>query len=93
MVQNRIIFQETETVNESNSFGRMPNGSYAGQLGNDDLIMTCINGCEFFNTMDFTEFAEEIYEYVDFNDQDKIDKILESDSKGGNLNYDIYDII
>ena len=93
VVQNRIVFQETETVNESNSFGRMPNGSYAGQLGNDDLIMTCINGCEFFNTMDFTEFAEEIYEYVDFNDQDKIDKILESDSKGGNLNYDIYDII
>jgi len=71
----------------------MPNGSYAGQLGNDDLIMTCINSSEFFFTLDFSDFAEEIYDVIDEYIQNKIDEILEKDSKGGNLNYDIYDLV
>ena len=71
----------------------MPNGSYAGQLGNDDLIMTCINSSEFFFTLDFSDFAEEIHDEMDQSIQDKIDAILEQDAKGGNLNYDIYDLV
>jgi len=71
----------------------MPNGSYAGQLGHDDLIMTCINSSEFFFTLDFSDFAEEIHDVAEQSIQDKIDAILEQDAKGGNLNYDIYDLV
>jgi hypothetical protein len=71
----------------------MPNGVYAGQLGNDDLIMTCINSTEFLTTVDFSEFAEEIYEIIPEGIQHQIEKILEQDSRGGHLNYDIYEII
>jgi len=71
----------------------MPNGAYAGQLGNDDLIMSCINSSEFFATVDFSDFAEEIYEIIPEVSRELIEKILEHDTKGGHLNYDIYDII
>jgi hypothetical protein len=93
VVQNKIIFNDLSTVKESTTFGKMPNGSYAGQLGNDDLIMTCINSSEFFMTSDFSEFAEEIYDTVDADIQNEIDDILEKDAKGGDMNYDIYDLV
>jgi hypothetical protein len=80
-------------VKESSTFGKLPNGSYAGQLGNDDLIMTCINSSEFFTTLDFSDFVEEIYDDAGVDIHSKIDEILEKDSKGGNLNFDIYDLI
>jgi hypothetical protein len=93
ITQNKIILKDKKTVYEASTFGKLPNGSYAGQLGNDDLIMTSINSSEFFFTLDFSDFAEEIYDQVDDSIQEKIDTILEKDSKGGNLNYDIYDLV
>lgn len=91
--QNRIIVKDKTTVQEATTFGKLPNGSYAGQLGNDDLIMTSINSSEFMFTLDFSDFVEELYDIIDDKIQEKIDAILEQDSKGGNLNYDIYDIV
>jgi len=93
ITQNRIIIKDKKTVYEASTFGKMPNGSYAGQLGHDDLIMTSINSSEFFFTLDFSDFVEEIYDTIDESLQTKIDEILEKDSKGGNLNYDIYDLV
>ena len=91
--QNKIKIFDKDTVKEASTFGKLPNGSYAGQLGNDDLIMTCINSSEFFSTLDFSDFVEEIYDAIDPAIQSKIEEILEKDSKGGNLNFDIYDLV
>jgi len=93
ITQNKIQIFDKDTVKESSTFGKLPNGSYAGQLGNDDLIMTCINSSEFFTTLDFSDFVEEIYDVIDPAIQLKIEEILEKDSKGGNLNFDIYDLV
>jgi hypothetical protein len=93
ITQNKIQIFDKDTVKESATFGKLPNGSYAGQLGNDDLIMTCINSSEFFTTLDFSDFVEEIYDEIDPAIQIKIEEILEKDSKGGNLNFDIYDLV
>jgi len=91
--QNRIILSDKQTIKEAGTFGKLPNGSYAGQLGNDDLIMSSINSSEFFTTGDFSEFVEELYDLIDPRLQDVIDEILEKDAKGGDLNYDIYDLV
>lgn len=93
ITQNRIVIKDKKTVYEASTFGKMPNGTYAGQLGHDDLIMTSINSSEFFFTLDFSDFVEEIYDTIDESLQIKIDEILDKDSKGGNLNYDIYDLV
>ena len=55
--------------------------------------MTCINSSEFFTTLDYSDFVEEIYDVTDESIQLQIDEILEKDSKGGNLNFDIYDLV
>ena len=93
ITQNKIQIFDKDTVKESSTFGKLPNGSYAGQLGNDDLIMTCINSSEFFTTLDYSDFVEEIYDVMDTSIQNQIEEILEKDSKGGNLNFDIYDLV
>ena len=93
ITQNKIRIYDKDTVKESSTFGKLPNGSYAGQLGNDDLIMTCINSSEFFTTLDYSDFVEELYDEMDPSIQNQIDEILEKDSKGGNLNFDIYDLV
>ena len=93
VTQNKIMIFDKDTVKESSTFGKLPNGTYAGQLGNDDLIMTCINSSEFFTTLDYSDFVEEIYDEMDPSVQNRIDEILEKDSKGGNLNFDIYDLV
>jgi len=93
ITQNKIQIFDKDTIKESSTFGKLSNGSYAGQLGNDDLIMTCINSSEFFTTLDFSDFVEEIYDEIDPAIQIKLEEILEKDSKGGNLNFDIYDLI
>jgi len=93
VIQNRIMVTDADTVEESTTFGKLPNGSYAGQSGNDDMIMSSINASEFLNTVDFTEYVEELFDLVDPEIQTRIEDILERDLKGGDLNYDIYDLV
>ena len=93
IIQNRIMITDTDTVEESTTFGKLLNGSYAGQSGNDDMIMSSINASEFLNTVDFTEYVEELFDLVDLEIQTRIEDILERDLKGGDLNYDIYDLV
>lgn len=93
VIQNRIMVTDADTVEESTTFGKLPNGSYAGQSGNDDMIMSSINASEFLNTVDFTEYVEELFDLVDPEIQTRIENILDRDLKGGDLNYDIYDLV
>jgi hypothetical protein len=90
---NKIKVNHPETVHEASTFGKTPSGGYEGQMGNDDLIMTCVNVSEFFHTLDFSDFVEEKFDMVDKSVQEKIDRILEKDTKGGNLYFDIYDLV
>ena len=55
--------------------------------------MTCINSSEIFFTLDFSDFAEELHDVAEQAIQDKIDVILDKDAKGGQLNFDIYDLV
>ena len=55
--------------------------------------MSSINSSEFLNTIDFTEYVEELFDTVDDEIQNEIEKILDKDLRGGNLNYDIYDLV
>ncbi len=93
--ENRIQLFEFNTIEEAKQFGKTPAGSYAGMKGHDDLIMSCITSNEFFSTMDFSDFAEELYEIIEKDIQDLVDKELNKGSKGedGSLFFDIYDII
>jgi hypothetical protein len=89
----RVLVSNKETIEECISFGKMPNGSYQGQLGNDDLVMSCINVTEFFHTTDFSDFVEEKFDCLDQDTQRFMDDALSKSKDEGNLYFDIYDLV
>ena len=92
--EGRISINEIVTTEEAKSFGRTPGGSYKAMRGHDDCVMSCINVSEFLNTMDYSDFAEEIYEVLEHEAQKDIDAEIQKGSKDdGSLYYDIYDLV
>lgn len=93
--QNRMLITDTETVKELASFGKTPSGSYVGQMGHDDHVMTCVSSTEFFKTLDFSDYVEEILDNIDSAIYDKMEEELQKNNKegDGNMFYDIYDLI
>ena len=92
---NKIDFTEYQTVTEASMFGTLANGTYGGQHGNDDTIMTCVTITEFFQTVDYADFIEELLDVIDEDLHDKMEKILYKDTGGadGDLQFDIYDLL
>lgn len=91
---NRIDITDGDTVSEASLFGVLPNGSYGAQMGNDDLIMTCITATEFFNTTDYADYIEELLDVIDPQTHAKMEQILYKDmDSDGDLQYDIYDLL
>ncbi len=58
----QIVLVEKRTVHESLSFSKDKDGKYRGE-GNDDVIMTCVNLCSYFETEDFAEQCDELLEH------------------------------
>ena len=91
---NKLDLTDEVTVTEASLFGTLPNGSYGAQMGNDDVIMTCITATEFFNTTDYADFVEELLDFIDPDVHDEMEAILYKDSdQQGDLQYDIYDLL
>jgi hypothetical protein len=91
---NRLDLTDEVTVTEASLFGTLPNGSYGAQMGNDDVIMTCITATEFFNTTDYADFIEELLDFIDPDLHDEMESILYKDTdQAGDLQYDIYDLL
>ena len=93
--QNRVYVSDTVTVKELSTFGRTPSGSYIGQMGHDDHVMTCVAVTEFLTTLDFSDYVEEILDEIDSEIYDKMEEELQKNNKegDGNMFYDIYDLI
>ena len=92
--QNRIVFDERTTVEEASMFGTLKNGSYGGQHGNDDVIMSCVTICQLLQTVDYADMVEELLDVIEPELYEKMETVLNKDFEGdGNLQFDIYDIL
>lgn len=92
--QNRIVFDERTTVEEASMFGTLKNGSYGGQHGNDDVIMSCVTICQLFQTIDYADMVEELLDVIEPDLYENMETILNKDFDGdGTLQFDIYDIL
>jgi len=90
----RININEEETIKEISTFGKMPNGSYGGQMGNDDIAMSIVNCTEFLNTVDYADFVEELLDTVNEEEYQSMEQFIFKDSDDdGTLNFDIYDLL
>lgn len=91
---NRIEINDVETVQEASLFGVLKNGSYGAQMGHDDIIMTAITATEFFTTTDYADYVEELLDIIDPEKVQIMEKVLYRDAEvGGDLQYDIYDLL
>jgi hypothetical protein len=65
LVQTRkVVINEYKTFEELSSFGINSAGRYEAQTGNDDTAMTCVNLVPFFDSIDFYEMVEDVYDSV-----------------------------
>lgn len=62
---SRIVMNEFNSIQEASNFGIDSKGNYKSQLGNDDIIMTCVNAVYFFQSLDYYEIIEDIIDYID----------------------------
>jgi hypothetical protein len=91
---NRVKINDIQTVQEASLFGIVKNGSYGAQMGNDDTIMTCITATEFFTTVDYADYIEELLDIIEPEKHELMEKILYNNNEtSGDLQYDIYDLL
>ena len=90
---SRMVIKETNTVNEAAMFSRNENGTYSAQTGNDDCMMTVVNACSFFDTVDYSETIEELFDYIDEIYKTKIEETLEISGNLSGDSFNIYDIV
>lgn len=91
---NRVKINDVQTVQEASLFGIVKNGSYGAQMGNDDTIMTCITATEFFTTVDYADYIEELLDIIEPAKHQLMENILyKNNETSGDLQYDIYDLL
>jgi len=91
---NRVKINDIQTVQEASLFGIVKNGSYGAQMGNDDSIMTCITATEFFTTVDYADYVEELLDIIEPEKHSLMEKILyKNNDFQGDLQFDIYSLL
>jgi hypothetical protein len=90
---SRMVIKESNTVSEAAMFSRNENGTYSAQTGNDDCMMTVVNACSFFDTVDYSETIEELFDYIDEIYKTKIEETLEISGNLSGDSFNIYDIV
>jgi hypothetical protein len=88
-----MVIKESNTVSEAAMFSRNENGTYSAQTGNDDCMMTVVNACSFFDTVDYSETIEELFDYIDEIYKTKIEETLEISGNLSGDSFNIYDIV
>ena len=93
LLQNRkIILTEAKTFEELSAFGINNQGRYESQMGHDDVAMTCINLVTYFDSMDFYETVEDMYDSIDNMIKKTVEKRMMSEG-GGEDAIDIFRVI
>ena len=82
VMEKRIVLNEKNTFEEMNDFGINGKGTYSSQSGHDDVAMTCINTVPLIHSDTFSYIVEDIYENIEDDLKNLIQKKLE-DSGGG----------
>jgi hypothetical protein len=91
---NRVKINDVQTVQEASLFGIVKNGSYGAQMGNDDSIMTCITATEFFTTVDYADYVEELLDIIEPEKHQLMEKVLyKNNDFQGDLQFDIYSLL
>jgi hypothetical protein len=94
LIQTRkVIVNENKTFEELSSFGINNAGRYESQIGNDDAAMTCVNLVPFFDSTDFFEMVEEVYDKTNKRIIDAVEKRMAAGDASEEGMTDIFRVI
>lgn len=89
----KVIINEETTFLELSSFGINSQGRYEAQLGNDDTAMSCVNLVTYFDSNDFYEMVEEIYDSIDDDIKKAVEQRMSVGDKSADDMMDVFRII
>ena len=75
----RVVLTEVKTFEELSAFGINNAGRYESQMGNDDVAMTCVNLITYFDSIDFYETVEDMYDTIDLSIKREVETRMASD--------------
>lgn len=79
--KNRALVNEKKwTIAELFSFGMNGRGTYSSQSGHDDVAMTLVNLAALFESSDFNDLIEDLYDEIDPIYRRMIEKKVEGDN-------------
>lgn len=77
LIRNRkLILYEENTLMECSAFGLNEKGVYTSQIGLDDIVMSLVNLVSFFDSYEYPDRVEEIYDYLDVSVKNEINKVM-----------------
>ena len=77
----KIVLTENRTFIELSSFGINSVGRYESQLANDDVAMSVVNLVSLFDTTDFYDMVEDIYDKSSKLYKSAVDKVIASEDR------------
>lgn len=81
--KNRALINEKRwTISELFSFGMNGRGTYSSQSGHDDVAMTLVNLAALFDSTDFNDLIEDLYDEIDITYKRMIEKKVEGEAPG-----------
>jgi hypothetical protein len=81
--KNRALVNEKKwTISELFSFGMNGRGTYSSQSGHDDVAMTLVNLAALFDSTDFNDLVEDLYDEIDPTYKRMIEKKVEGENTG-----------
>ena len=75
----KVVLTEVKTFEELSAFGINNAGRYESQMGNDDVAMTCVNLITYFDSIDFYETVEDMYDTIDLSIKKEVETRMASD--------------
>ena len=79
--KNRALVNEKKwTIAELFSFGMNGRGTYSSQSGHDDVAMTLVNLAALFDSSDFIDLIEDLYDEIDPSYRRMIEKKVDGDN-------------
>jgi len=91
IASKKIVINEKRNFEELASFGLNSQGRYSSQGGHDDIAMTCVNAVTFFESTDFYEMVEEMFDNQETNFRNIVSRKIESSD--GNDHMDTFRMV
>lgn len=89
----RIVVNESRSFDELSAFGVNNNGRYESQIAHDDVAMSIVNTVAFFDSTDFYEMVEDVYDKIPHKNKKAIEKRMEMGDRGEDTFLDAYRLI